>query len=571
MIRSLATALIACAVSLSAVAQARPERVISTGTLAGVAEGGAEAWRAIPYAAPPVGDLRWRAPRKPAAWQGVRDAAKPAPWCPQALSALDGVPRKDWGKLVGQEDCLTLDVYAPFMRAAEAKTAKLPVMVWIHGGSNVWGRAQQYNGAALAERERVMVVVVQYRLGPLGWLAHPALRADPQIVDDASANFAQLDHIRALEWVRDEIGAFGGDPGRVTIFGESAGGHNVAALLVSPRAKGLFHRAIVQSGSFRTVPLAKAEGADGDAQDTGRGIATRLLKGAPATGAALRAAPVDAVFKAYDTSREGRDLPRVIADGVTLPRDGIAAALADPARRNSVPTILGTTRDEMKLFNALNPALSKRTFGVFPQARDKALFEAMSLYPSRNWRATAVDAPAAILTSTGHADVWTYRFDWADQGRFLLTDLSQMLGAAHSMEIPFVFGRFQFFGAFDRYMFTRDNEAGRLELSGRMMNHWAAFARSGDPGNGWARYQPTGSAPSIKLFNAPAAGGSRMIADRETQARVLADLFADASLKTDARRCQVFKVMLAWNPEMAGKDAGRCSGANGAAAVGAGR
>ncbi|MFZ4070972.1 MAG: carboxylesterase/lipase family protein [Caulobacterales bacterium] len=559
MIRTFAAALIACAVSLSAAAQARPERVVSTGALAGVADGGAEIWRGIPFAAPPVGELRWRAPRKPAAWQGRRDATKPAPWCPQVLSALDGAPRKEWGKLVGQEDCLTLDVYAPFMRAAEAKTAKLPVMVWIHGGSNVWGRSQQYNASELAARERVVVVVAQYRLGPLGWFAHSALRANPQIPDDESANFAQLDHVRALEWVRDEIGVFGGDPARVTIFGESAGGQNVAALLVSPRAKGLFHRAIVQSGSLRSEPLAKAEGADGDAMDTGRGIATRLLNGAPASGAALRAAPLAAIYKAYDSTREGRDLPRVIADGVTLPKDGIEAALADPARRISVPTILGSTRDEMKLFNALNPALSKRAFGVFPQARDPVLFEAMSLYPSRNWRATAVDRPAAVLTATGNADVWTYRFDWADQGRFLLTDLSQMLGAAHSMEIPFVFGHFQFFGAFDRYMFTRENEAGRFELSNQMMSAWGAFAHSGDPGGDWARYQPTGAAPSVMLFNARSAGGSRMIADRESQARLIADLFADQTLKTNARRCQVFKVMLAWNKEMVGMDDGRCA------------
>jgi para-nitrobenzyl esterase len=558
MIRVFIAALIACVLSFSAAAQARPERVVSTGALSGVADGGAEVWRGIPFAAPPVGELRWRAPRKPAAWQGLRDATKPAPWCPQVLSALDGAPRKEWGKLVGQEDCLTLDVYAPFMRAAEAKTANLPVMVWIHGGSNVWGRAQQYNASELSARERVVVVVVQYRLGPLGWLAHSALRANPQMPEDESANFAQLDHIRALEWVRDEIGVFGGDPGRVTIFGESAGGHNVAALLVSPRARGLFHRAIVQSGSFRSEPLAKAEGADGDAKDTGRGIATRLLNGAPATGAVLRAAPLAAIYQAYDSSREGRDLPRVIADGVTLPKDGIEAALADPARRNSVPTILGATRDEMKLFNALNPALSRRAFGVFPQARDPLLYEAMSLYPSRNWRATAVDRPAAVLTTSGNPDVWTYRFDWADQGRFLLTDLSEMLGAAHSMEIPFVFGRFEFFGAFDRYMFTRENEAGRLALSNQMMSHWGAFARSGDPGDGWARYQPSGAAPSIKLFNALDAGGSRMSADRETQARLIADLFADQGLKTDTRRCQVFKVMLAWNKDMAGMDGGRC-------------
>lgn len=542
------------------------QRTITTGALEGFVDTstGAHVWRSIPFAAPPVGDLRWRAPRPPAAWSGVRPAVAEAPWCPQALSALDGVGKSEWGKIVGQEDCLYLNVYAPPLSADAAKTARLPVMMWIHGGSNVWGRAAQYDGATLAAKRNVIVVVVQYRLGVLGWLAHPALRESAQIPDDASANFALLDHVSALEWIRDNIGAFGGDTSRVTIFGESAGGLDVAALLASPRAKGLFHRAIVQSGSVRTVPLAVAEAGDAEMKDSGQSIAAKLTRGGPVTAAALRAAPLADVFKSYDTSRESRGLPLVIADGVTLPKDGILAALADPARVNAVPTILGTNRDEMKLFNALNPALSKRVLGIFPQARDPVLYEAMSHYPSRNWRATAVDAPAAALTTgAGNAQVWTYRFDWDEAGSVAFTDLGQMLGAAHSMEIPFVFGHFVLLGRFDQFAFTKENAPGRLALSDQMMGYWTRFAATGDPSGAdapaWTRFTTAEGQPNTMVFDTAKDGGVRMIADRETQPKLVAELFADATLGADARRCAVFAAMATWNKEMRGMDNGRCS------------
>lgn len=541
------------------VADQATRRTVSSGDLVGYvasAEGalgakapGAKAhvWRAIPFARPPVGDLRWRAPRAPEPWAGVRASLTAAPWCPQVLSALDGVDKSKIGQIVGQEDCLYLDVYAPPMSAQEAASARLPVMMWIHGGSNTWGRAEQYDGAALAARHKVVVVVVQYRLGPLGWLAHEQLRAGGEIADDASANFGTLDHIRALEWIRQDIAAFGGDPGRVTVFGESAGGHNVAALLASPRASGLFHRAIVQSGSFRSTPLDEAEGLTGANRDSGRAAAARIVgAGQAVTGAALRAAPMKAVFAAYDTSRGGYNPPRVIADGVVLPADGIASVLDKPAAFNAVPVITGSNRDEMKLFNALDPKLATFTLGVFPQARDKPLYEAMSAYPSRLWRADAVDGPATRMTAGGHAPVWTYRFDWDEEGGLLITDLGQLLGAAHSMEIPFVFGHFKLLGRFDSLAFTKGNAPGRLALSDTMMSYWANFAATGAPGRGtdgnlpeWKAWTNAPAAPALMVFDSPAGGGARMIPGGETPQGVIADLMADTSLKTDARRCEV--------------------------------
>lgn len=549
-------------------------RTVSTGSLSGRASEGVHIWRAVPFAAAPVGALRWRAPRPPEPWSGVRDATGPSPWCPQVLSALDGVSQSRWGELAGQEDCLFLDVYAPAMTDSAAAQARLPVMMWIHGGSNVWGRAEQYNASELARRHNVIVVVAQYRLGPLGWFAHPALREGGDLSEDASPNFGTLDNIRALEWIRDEISAFGGDPNLITIFGESAGGQNVAALLASPRARGLFHRAIVQSGSFASTPLAEAEGLDTNARsDSGTAVAVRLLAGGNITGQALRDVPLEAIFAAYDTSRGAFDPPRVIADGIVLPAAGIEAVLGSDDTYNNVPVMLGANRDETKLFNALNPDLTRRVLWLFPQARDLNLYNAISDYQSRMWRSSAVDAPAELMTGAGNPAIYIYRFDWDDQGAILFTDLGTLLGAAHSMEIPFVFGHFRLLGSYDRFAFTRANRDERVALSDAMMSYWVNFARTGAPGRGvdgglpeWnAARSPAGAA--IMILDAASDGGVRIADDVETPERIVRDLFSDSRLDTDAERCFVFRATERWNPELVGMDGARCAGAEGVLAT----
>lgn len=540
------------------------ERTTTLGALVGFQDNatGAHVWRSVPFAAPPVGDLRWRAPRPPAAWTGVRTATAPAPWCPQLLSALDGAPARDHGKRVGQEDCLYLNIYAPAMSATAAKDAKLPVMVWIHGGSNIWGRAAQYDGGALAARENVIVVVLQYRIGPLGWFAHEALR-DGATGLDRSANFALLDQIRALEWVREEIAAFGGDAQRVTIFGESAGGHNVAALLASPRADGLYHRAVVQSGAFESMPLAEAEGVSGTRPQNGRMAAQKIVgDGKPVTAEALRAASLDQVFAAYPVVRGSFTLPRVIADDVVIPAAGLRATLNAPRTFNRVPIMTGTNRDEMKLFNALNPQLSEMTLGLFPRPRDAAMYEAMSAYPSRNWRVSAVDTIAEAVTRVGGPAVYAYRFDWDEAGSVLLTDLSQMLGAAHGMEIPFVFGHWSFFGAFDQYIFNDANRETRVALSNQMMRYWGNFARTGNPNDDvlprWQAWSTTQGAPKLLVFDTARGGGVRMINEADSRDQIINDLFADASLGTNERRCQVMRVMASFQDEWRAPTQERC-------------
>jgi len=544
-------------------------RTLGEGGVLGYVDGptGAHVWRAIPFAAPPVGELRWRAPRPAAPWTGQRVSVKPAPWCPQQLSALDGVPKEKWGDIVGQEDCLYLDVYAPPMAADAAARAKLPVMVWIHGGSNTWGRAEQYDGAALAARYKVVVVVIQYRLGALGWMAMDALRQGGTLPEDASPNFGTLDQIRALEWIRQDIGAFGGDPGRVTIFGESAGGQNVAALLTSPRAKGLFQRAIIQSGSFRSTPIREAEGLEEFPRaESGATLAPKIVgEGNPITGPALRAAPVKAIYQAYKTPDEQLDPIRIIADGVVLPAGGVESVLGDPAAFNAVPVITGTNRDEMKLFNVLNPTLVKMVLGKLPMARKAAFYDAVSDYPSRMWRVNAVDVPASRMTAGGLPTVWAYRFDWDEEGRVLVSNLGRLLGAGHSLEIPFVFGHFKLLGAFDRFAFTSHNEPGRIALSNAMMSYWVNFAATGAPGRGvegtlpeWKPWSNAPAADRLMIFDSPAGGGWRMSNDRETSQRIVADLLADKRVKTPVQRCDILTRVARDNPELGPVMAARC-------------
>ena len=220
------------------------------------------AWLGVPFAQPPVGDLRWRAPRPLSHWHNARAALKISPPCLQ----LNGFAVFDKHATSGSEDCLYLNIWTPRMTADEVAQAHLPVMAWIHGGGNTMGFAEATPGSHLAGTQKVIVVSLQYRLGVFGWFSLPALRNAAAVPADASSNFGLLDLIAGLQWIHDNIAAFGGDPGNVTIFGESAGGHDVMALLASPPAKGLFQRAIAESGSVHATPRPEAENYIDDAQ-----------------------------------------------------------------------------------------------------------------------------------------------------------------------------------------------------------------------------------------------------------------------------------------------------------------
>ena len=547
------------------VADPTSKRAIASGELVGYADknGKAQGWLGIPFAAPPVGALRWRAPQKPAAWSGVREALRFGSACPQLANILGDAPDAKPGTLIGNEDCLYLNVYAPRGSAEDAAKRKLPVMVWFHGGGNTVGHAGGYDGSELAARYDVVVVTTNYRLGPLGWFRQAALVGDAK-GDDASGNWGTLDLIRALEWVRENAAAFGGDPDNVTIFGESAGGTDVFSLLVSPRAKGLFQRAISESGGSGSKSLEQAEAAEEKNSSTAatarilfpklsrdEGLAQAKSLAAEELARRLRAATPVEIFAAYSDENEENfggmiRMPTVFRDGSTLPLDE-EKTLFEEGRYNRVPVILGTNRDELKLFIFRDPKLVRWWFGILPAFKDETRYQVTSDYASLNWKIGGADEPGAAMRRVQGPSVYVYRFDWDEEPKLLWSDFGKLLGAAHGMEIPFVFHRFD--GGFAR-LFTDQNRAGREELADAMSSYWANFAWTGAPGRGrsgqlpeWKPVDPAEGGDKQIVFDTAAGGGVRMDPHSVTKASLLAQLAADPRLN-DTLRCEVFRGMV---------------------------
>lgn len=538
-------------------------RITTAGpVVGGVDDNGAYTWLGIPYAAAPVGERRWRAPYLPEPWSEPRLSVTHGNVCPQLPSLLSGVndvsPRG-----IGNEDCLTLDIYAPPRPLDEPL---LPVMVWIHGGGNSIGSGSRYNAAPLALEQEVVVVSINYRLGFLGWLGHEALRDSAQGPAEASGNFALLDMIRALQWVQNNIASFAGDPDRVTLFGESAGGRNIMGLLASPLAEGLFHRAIVQSGSVATFTAERAEhyrddpepGAAfssaellldwlqmaGRAED--REAARRLVGNLSGDAIAvfMRSLPVDAILAPALDNGGLYQAPQLLRDGHVLPRRPLLEQLGREDGWNRVPLLLGSNRDEMKLFLALNPEHVKRWFGVLPRIRDPGQYALLARYHSDRWKALAVDEVAARVQVVEDAPpVYLYRFDWDDSRNDLWVDLPTLLGAAHGLELDFLFRPI----VSKRLpgLETEDNAAGRQALGEAMRSYWGAFAYAGDPGRGRTGVYPrwpahSRDAPHLMLLDSPDSGGVSLVQQSLSVDSIKQRLAADPALQAGRFRCALY-------------------------------
>lgn len=550
------------------------ERTLAQGRVVGGAgRYGSHAWLGLPYAAPPSGARRWRAPRKPSPWEGVREALQFGAPCVQQATPLGGVEAAEPGTLVGSEDCLTINAWTPPLSRDELATAKLPVMVWIHGGGNSIGTAAFFEPGRLAREQGLLVFTLQYRLGPFGFFRHPALRAGDETPEEQSGNFALLDLVEGLTWVRENAAAFGGDPGNVTVFGESAGGFNTYALLLSPLSKGLFHRAIVQSGGlgfsapedgerFADGPrpghlnssnevLARAFVKEGYAPDAAG--ARRMLTTTPGHTLAetLRKLPPAALHGGYDRGSGGwmLNMPLMFRDGVVLPEGEPLAAFRSPLGWNRVPVMVGTNRDEQNLFLFVDPAHVELRLGMVPHVKDEPNYLATGEYLSRAWRVAGAEEPAAAMRQSGAKDVFLYRFDWDEEPRLFGTELSRFLGAAHGLEIPFVFGHFSL-GRLGEVLFSEGNAAGREALSSSMRAYWGSFARWGRPEApgqpAWAAVGlETGSRRSI-LLDTPAGGGIRMTDAWDSRAGLLKDLKEDPRLSTAEQRCRLRRALVGW-------------------------
>ena len=556
-------------------------RRVAGGELIGSTEpNGTHAWRGIRYAASPTGPLRWRAPRAAPAWSGVREALAHGPMAPQYAGLLAPVPAKLHGRIIGDEDCLHLNVFAPaWSPAALPKGGDLrPVMVWIHGGGNAVGTSASYDVVRnYAGSDRLVVVTVNYRLGVLGWFCHPALHeADDATPQERSGNFATLDLIAALRWVRDNIAAFGGDPHCVTIFGESAGGQNVLTLLASPLAAGLFHRAIAQSPVAETFSVQEATERNASPLEShrtsSREIAARLWVGAaraPDVGAAdvalgrasatetaawLRSLTPAQLLRVFKPGSVGIYLcPRPVRDGVVLPERPLPEVFRSGAW-NRVPVILGSNRDEYRTFLADKPEHARMLFGKLPLLHNRADYITESGVLSQAWRSIHVEAPADALLAGGHRDVWTYRFDWDEAPAIPFVRPDILLGAAHGMEMAFAFrdsaGEFDLFG-----VNTPFNRSGRAALARTMGDAWTSFAREGVPslpdGITWSR-RNLGPAPDTLLLDSPAGGGARMAAVRQDIDALKQALRDSDSVASGTARCRIYARVFLWSPLFAG-------------------
>lgn len=553
---------------------AETRREIPAGTIVGTSGNyDSHAWLGIPFAQSPTGDLRWRAPRPAAPLDGTLEATAFGSPCVQFASPLGGV-EGDEGDIAGNEDCLFLNVWAPKFAPDSVPTGdgRLPVMVWIHGGGNTIGQGGFYDGGNLASTEKVLVVTFNYRLGPFGWFRHESLRGKDTTPEDRSGNFGTLDQIRALEWVRDNIAAFGGDPDNVTIFGESAGGTNVLTLLVAPGAEGLFHRAIVQSGSPRTSDTATAENfADatppGDRNSSNEALVRMLQKdgvrpdlasarayletmNAPSIERYLRERSPEQVMRAYETVLGSGmiQMPKIFRDGVVLAEAPTMDRLAQPDGFHRVPVMLGTNRDENKLFMYLDDEWTWRILGMIPHIYEPDLYDLNAEYLAKMWKAIGADEPARAMASTGADALYVYRFDWDEEPSMFGIDLSRVLGASHGFEIPFAFGHFDL-GDAGNIIFTDDNREARRELSAKMMAYWAEFARTGTPGggeDGRLRWDPWGVG-SYLVLDTDSGGGMHMSRETVTRGGILESLGSDDRFQSTMGRCRVLRSLATWS------------------------
>lgn len=522
------------------------------GVLKGYIDDEVMIWKGVPYAKPPVGELRWKAPEDPDPWKGIREAVYPANKCTQLKTTPEWIRTGEIDP-DSSEDCLYLDIYRPNRPAF--KHEKLPVYVWIHGGSNNFGSARDYDGSIIAERSNVVVVILQYRLGPMGWFYHPAVQTGGIDKLSDSGNFGTLDHIQGLKWIKENIDAFGGDPHNITITGESAGGHNVMNLVISPLAKGLFHKAMSESGGMYTKNTEFA-----------RNLANRTIEmvimykeGKTAAEAlALRIAmendgTLESYLRSIDAGTFFLALIKIggsigtydgIEDGTVLPIGGWMPAIK-AGEYNKVPIILGSNEYESKAFMPLYGPTVKYLYGipsglytwfnlidvlkgktkpggnpltiedVLPSEFDRELYEITGYYGSRNWRAKFVDTIARELAKHQH-NVYAYLFKWGGSGSGPYP-FNFIYGAGHAMEIAFFFGSDKDLWG---YSFTSENEQGRKDLQNAMMKYLANFAWTGNPNSHfpcplwwekwpyftclpkWKRWSNTPGAPKSIVFDA---------------------------------------------------------------------
>jgi len=456
---------------------AEPVQVkVDSGILNGISNETVQSFRGAPYAAAPVGKLRWRPPQPVQSWTGVRDATTFGAACPQRSvpQMIDGAP----GQI--NEDCLSLNIWAPFRKQGVA-----PVMVWLHGGGNENGAGskQYYDGTAFA-RDGIVLVTINYRLGVLGFFAHRSLTAEASS-NEPLANFGLMDQIAALKWVQKNISAFGGDPKNVTVFGESAGGQDILALLTAPSAKDLFAKAIVESGGgwMHLRSLQQAE-------STGDKIAGELGLGGTVTAEQLRGVPVQSLLK-IGMAEDG-----LIIDGRLLLHNPTLVFAHRQAAH--VPMIIGSNSNDGSLLDTFEVKPSE----VLSEFSADELTQARALYGTGADDAALAHDLFRDLNFAGPAR-WIARHDAASAPTFLYRfsyirehQIGRVAGAGHGSEIPYVFDSWQQAPMQGAFLTARD----RAEVT-TVHSAWVAFAKTGAPAYPGSPIWPAYQASKDELFD----------------------------------------------------------------------
>jgi para-nitrobenzyl esterase len=487
---------------LSFAGSSAPQVKTRLGVVEGKDDGKVKAFLGIPYAAPPVGDLRWKAPAPAAKWSGVKKATEFGSHCMQG---------KVFGDMVfhdpgGSEDCLSLNVWVPDKHAEPT----MPVMVWIYGGGFVAGTTSEsrQEGSHLAQ-QGVIVVSMNYRLGVFGFMVHPELAAESG--HNSAGNYGLLDQLAALKWVHDNIAAFGGDPGNVTIFGESAGSFSVSAQMASPLAKGLFQKAIGESGGAFSRSGLSFDAMSARAEKDAKLVKEKL---GVSTLAELRAVPAEKLLDVF-----GKAGPEGFAfgpdiDGYFLPES--VPAIFAAGKQNDVALMAGWNHDEGSFETAFAPqkpnaesfkAGAKKDFGdkadeflkLYPADTDEHALRSAQDYAGDKFIALSTWDWIEAATKTGKQPVYRYRFDMAP---FSKDPNAPRLGAYHSAEIEYVFGQLDS----KTDVTWRDSDR---QISDVMQKYWSNFAKNGNP-NGpglakWPPYTQTDGWPVMILKAEPAA------------------------------------------------------------------
>ncbi len=501
-----------------------------SGLVAGTLVDGVASWKGIPFAAPPLGDLRWRPPQPAAAWKGVRLAEAYGHDCMQEPFPSDAAPLGT----PPDEDCLVLNIWAPADRAGASR----PVMVWIHGGGFVNGGSSPavYDGSAFARRG-VVLVSFNYRLGRFGFFAHPALTRETP--NGPLGNYGYLDQIAALRWVQRNIAGFGGDPGNVTVFGESAGGGSVNTLMISPLAHGLFHKAIVESGGGRAGGIMamrhlREPGSNGEpsAEAVGAAFAKSVgIEGDDASAlAALRRLPAARIVNGMNLMKQQREtFAGPMVDGRIVPTEVETAFRA--RRQARVPYLIGANAREFGFFTPTSQAVDGM-LDRFGPLRESAL----SAYdPEKTGNKgelgvalmsdQAMVEPARLLARLSAAagqPTWEYRFSYVASAI-----RKETAGALHATEIPFAFETVRAkYGAAT----TPEDEA----IAAAMNAYWCSFARTGDPNGDGRPKWPAYTAASDVLMDF-AAGGPTAKADPWKARLDVVEARADAEAKANRR------------------------------------